>query len=72
VTKEEVYDAEIAPLMSRIIAVCVRHRIAMLADFALGDDPPHGELKCTTALLSEGYGPTPGQLAALEILGPKK
>lgn len=42
-TKEQVYDSEISPLMEKIIAICKKHKIAMLCDFGLGDD-----LKCTS------------------------
>lgn len=45
-TKEQVYDEQIAPLMDTIIQVCKEHKINMLADFDLDDG-----LKCTTALI---------------------
>lgn len=32
--KEEIYDAQIAPLMEQIIAICSEHQIPMLASFA--------------------------------------
>ena len=55
-TKEEVYDAEISPLMVQIIQLCKDHDIPMAAQFQLDDvrpvpdDAEEGPLVCTTAL----------------------
>jgi hypothetical protein len=47
---EAVYDAEIAPLMSQIIAICQRNRMPMIATFAYrGDERGENDL-CTTVL----------------------
>lgn len=62
-TKEEVYDEEISPLMAQIIAICKRRKIALLAQFRIGED-----LAATTALLSNEYEPSKEQLAALGLL----
>lgn len=49
--KEAVYDQQIAPLMSQIIALCKEHKINMVADFSLGYDVEADQtLFCTTAL----------------------
>lgn len=53
--KECAYDAEISPLMSKIIALCKQHKINMAAQFALdvgGDNDDHKDhvLYCTTVL----------------------
>lgn len=65
--KEQVYDAEIAPLMAKILEVCKREKIAMVAQFSTpNDDDP--DLLCTSALLDKEYSPTKDQLAALSIL----
>lgn len=49
--KEAVYDEQISPLMSQIIALCRNHKINMVADFSLGYDPEADKtLFCTTAL----------------------
>lgn len=32
-TKEDVYDAEINPLMAKILDICRQHKIAMVASF---------------------------------------
>lgn len=42
-TKEEVYDSQINPLMDQIIDICKKHAIAHVATFALDDD-----LLCTS------------------------
>ncbi len=53
---ERIYDAEIAPLMTRIIAVCKAHRIPMLATFQLSDGTTEldeengGPMSCTTRI----------------------
>lgn len=66
--KEEIYDAEISPLMQKIIAICQENGIAMMASFAIGHDGegPNGEdctgLVCNT-LLPDGDG-VPNELFA--------
>ena len=62
-TKEEVYDEEISPLMTKIIEICKRRKIALLAQFKIGED-----LAATTALLANEYEPSKEQLAALSML----
>ena len=44
-SKEEVYDKQIAPLMTRIIEICQAHKIKMHASFELDEG-----LMCTTNL----------------------
>ena len=65
--KEYVYDNEIAPLMSAIIAICQKNKIAMLASFFIptDDDPT---LECTTALLTDTYEPPDELLTAYSII----
>lgn len=66
-SKESIYDAEINPLMAKIIEICKREKIAMIANFSIpNDDDPN--LVCTTALLEDSYSPTKDQLSALQIL----
>jgi hypothetical protein len=64
---EEVYDADISPLMTKIIEICKSHKIAMIADFKL-DEGFH----CTTATLSSEFHPAEKQLRALQFLRPQK
>jgi hypothetical protein len=63
-SKEEIYDNEISPLMTKIIAICKKHKIAMLADFKIGDDEEQGSFHCSTALLTDQFNPSETQLAA--------
>jgi hypothetical protein len=65
-TKEQAYDDQINPLMAKIIDICKKHKIAMLANFRLGED-----LFCTTALLAAPHSPSQGQLDAYECLKPE-
>jgi hypothetical protein len=55
-SKEHVYDTQIAPLMTQIIAVCKMHGIAMLASYAIHGPEGAGsedDLYCTTHLPAE-------------------
>jgi hypothetical protein len=47
--KEAIYDEQIAPLMTKIIAVCQEHDIPMVVDFQLTDEAEN-PLHCTTRL----------------------
>lgn len=47
---EHIYDEQIAPLMTQIIAICNEHKIPMVASFEYAP----GEL-CTTSLPFDGY-----------------
>lgn len=55
---EDVYDAEIAPLMSRIIAICKEHKIPMLATYQYVDSDEYGPGFCTTKLLFAERAPS--------------
>ncbi len=48
--KEDVYDNEISPLMTKIIAICKEHKIPMLATFTYENHEERGVGKCTTLL----------------------
>ena len=66
--KEEVYDQEIAPLVTQIIDICRARGIAMLASFAI-PTPADPHLCCTT-MLPDGTGKNgPGHMRASTILG---
>jgi hypothetical protein len=68
-TKEEIYDQQIAPLMARIIKICKRHKIAHVGSFSL--DLEEG-LCCTTALLADEFEPPEEFLEIARILYPPK
>lgn len=67
-TKEEVYDSQINPLMSQIIEICKEHKIAALCTFSL--DLAEG-LMCTTALLKDEFEPPESLLNALRAIRPR-
>lgn len=55
--KEQIYDAEVAPLMTQVIELCSQHGIALFATFDLSS-PDNEALACTTILPDEtGYNP---------------
>lgn len=54
--KEQAYDAEVAPLMDKVIEVCRREGISMIAHFEL-PIPGDPDLVCTTKT-SDGEGNT--------------
>lgn len=70
-TKEQIYDEKINPLMAQIIAICQKHKIAMLCDFAI-PTPEDDSLKCTSALLDASTNPPAEMLRSLELLRPRK
>lgn len=52
-TREEIYDADIHPMMVKIIQICKDADIPMVADFALDDDRGSDDaegLHCTTSI----------------------
>lgn len=66
-TKEQVYDTEVFPLMEKVIEICKREKIAVLANFQLSL-PDEEDLRVTTALLEDSFGPSKDQLSALSML----
>lgn len=70
-TKEEVYDEQISPLMTQIITICEEHRIAMLCHFEVPTPDDNG-LTCLSALPTPEYDPSDYLLRALEILRPRE
>jgi hypothetical protein len=61
-TKEEIYDERIAPLMAQIIDICKAHKIPVLCEFVFGTEG------CTTSLLRPEYEPSQAQLDALRLI----
>jgi len=50
-SKEAIYDKQIAPLMEKIIKVCKKSNINILASFELDwDEENESHLKCTTII----------------------
>lgn len=68
-TKEEIYDEQIAPLMEQIIAICNAHKIANVLTFSL--DRESG-LVCTSCNVSEETDPPEPFLKLVGVLFPKQ
>lgn len=71
---EDVYDEEIAPLMSRIIEICKEHKLPMFATFLYLNDPDESgdDALCTTNLMFEER-PIPEKLLGLiKIVSPSR
>jgi len=68
-SKEDVYDEQINPLMARIIAICQEHHIAMVASFHVPNEEDD-DLMCTTALLDDPFPQRGDLIRALRHLGP--
>ena len=48
--KEAVYDEQIFPLMSQIIAICKEHEMPIVCSVQYADDEESGPSFCTTAI----------------------
>ncbi|MCA8313221.1 hypothetical protein LGN43_02915 [Burkholderia multivorans] len=70
ITKEQIYDEQISPLMTQIIAICKEHRIPIVASFFTPGDDDH-ELAVTTALLGNGFEAPVNFTNALRALRPE-
>jgi hypothetical protein len=55
--KEQIYDAQINPLMDAIITICKEHKIAMVATFHIPTEED-ADLHCTSILATEQYHPS--------------
>ncbi len=69
-SREEIYDAQIAPLMGQILEICKTNKIPMLADFDLSSEDDEG-LKCTSFLLEESWEPADAMVQAMNLLRPR-
>ena len=50
--KENIYDEQIAPLMSQIIDICRKNNLPIVATFQYCNKKENGAAYCSTALLS--------------------
>lgn len=55
--KEQIYDAEIYPLMGKIIEICQANKISMFATFDIPNDED-ATLTCTTCTADESGKPS--------------
>ena len=62
-SKEDIYDEQIFPLMGKILEICQEHKIAMVASFATPSDGDE-DLFCSSRLPDEN-GEFPGHLSEL-------
>jgi hypothetical protein len=65
-SKEQVYDDLIDPLMVQIIDLCKKHKIAMISSFSLDENGDN--LMCTTSLLSKETNPPEAYCRALRVI----
>jgi hypothetical protein len=70
-TKEQIYDEQINPLMAEIIRICHQNKIACLATSSIPNDEDD-DLVCTTALLSEDFDPPEAFVHAYNRLRPRE
>ncbi|MFA5898013.1 MAG: hypothetical protein WC829_02750 [Hyphomicrobium sp.] len=70
-SKEQVYDAEIEPLMAKILDICQVAGIGMLADFEIQSPDDEG-LRCTSALPDETGKNSERHRRAIAILMPPR
>ena len=69
-TREQVYDAEISPLVAQIIAICKRDKIPMIANFNL--DHEGDGLQCTTNIFGDDWPLTDGMRTAYHAMKPQE
>ncbi len=71
-TREEIYDNEISPLVAQIITICKKHDIPVICDFQLDDDRSAEDagFRCTTHIVPKDA--MPNMLEAQRILQPIK
>ena len=66
-TKEEIYDQQIGPLMAQVIAICKEHKIAFVATYSLASQDDEG-LQCTSALLEDDCDPPDSYIASMRLI----
>lgn len=74
-TKEQVYDEEISPLMTKIIEICKEHRIANVLTFSLKRAAEDGsddgqDMCCTTCMVTDEFDPPPEYQQMVELIYP--
>jgi len=69
--KEQIYDAQINPLMAQIIEVCRQHQIAFVAAFSI-PTAEDSDLQCTSAMLGSALLPPANFMRAWAHLRPAR
>lgn len=65
---EHIYDEQIAPLMTQIIAICQEHGIPMIASFAYRCDAQGEYDLCTSCLPGPDNNAPPSYIDAIDII----
>lgn len=68
--KEQIYDAQIFPLMAQICAIVQEHKIAMVASFAIPNDEDP-DLLCTSCTTKKEFDPPESFKECVKILRPE-
>jgi hypothetical protein len=73
-SKEDIYDEQISPLVKKILTVCKEHQIPMVMTFCIprDDDDPNNPLQSTSAYVDASWGTPEKYVKALEIIRPSK
>jgi len=73
VTREQAYDEHISPLMKKIITLCKKHDIQLVAAFCLEDaaDPASEGMLCKTVILPNPTGNDERLVRMRDILYPR-
>ena len=66
-TKEDIYDEQINPLVAQIIEICKANKIAHVMTFCLDKDE---DLHCTTAMTTEDCEPSEALKSCVRVLFP--
>lgn len=67
---EHVYDEQISPVMTQIIAICDEHKMPILCSSAYKNDAETGESFCSTVLNNYTDRVVPGFKEAIRIIRP--
>lgn len=68
-TKENVYDQQINPLVAQIIEICKTHKIAHVMTFCLDKEE---DLHCTTAMTTEDCEPSDALKNCVKVFFPRR
>ena len=72
-SKEQVYDDQISPLMAQILKTCKENKIAMVFSFQLDDaDDDNGPMYCDSKILTDDCEPSDHMMKLGAMVGPRK
>jgi hypothetical protein len=70
--KEDVYDAQISPLMKQIIAICQEHHMPIVFSVQYANDEGKGPALCTTTLTPEEWEPSEKMVRLNQLHQPER